>query len=39
MNDEDVNLRSIGGLASGKESQCSVFDCVGYGPFIVGLLD
>jgi hypothetical protein len=27
MND-DVNLRPVDGLASGKESQCSVSDCV-----------
>jgi hypothetical protein len=28
MNKDD-NLRSVGGLALGKESQCSVFDYVG----------
>jgi hypothetical protein len=29
MNNDDDNLRLVGGLASGKEFQCSVSDCVG----------
>jgi hypothetical protein len=28
MNDNDVNLRPVDGLALGKESPCSVSDCV-----------
>jgi hypothetical protein len=35
MNDDD-NLRSVGGLASGKESQCSVSDCVVKDRTVVG---
>jgi hypothetical protein len=29
MNNDDDNLRLVSGLALGKESQCSVSDCVG----------
>jgi hypothetical protein len=29
MDNDNANLRLVGGLASGKESQCSVSDCVG----------
>jgi hypothetical protein len=28
VNNDDDNLGSVGGLASGKESPCSVSDCV-----------
>jgi hypothetical protein len=35
MSNNDDNMRPIDGLASGKESKCSVFDCVGKGPFVV----
>jgi hypothetical protein len=29
MDNDDTNMRLVGGLASGKESQCGVSDCVG----------
>jgi hypothetical protein len=29
MDDDDVNMRLVSGLASGKESQCSISDYVG----------